>query len=111
MEDLEVRSNSSNNQKVVTIPAGSDIEGGDKVRVIRLGQYWDGLPGTLKTYQNLSNILKELVRADNELDDEDYNQAKEAIDKVREAGELVGEAMKMLDDEFGLVEDPGKQSD
>ena len=109
--DLDVGKNSRTGQKYLNLPKDSAFQEEGKARVIWLGQNWEHIPGTLRTYNNLQKILTLLVRADNDLDETKYTQAKEAMDKVREAGELVGEAMDLLDEEFSLVVDPEEYQD
>jgi len=109
--DLDVGMNSRTGQKYLNLPKDSAFQEGGAARVIWLGSNWEHIPGTLRTYTNLERILTLLVRADNDLEERNYTEAKEAIDKVREAGELVGDAMELLDDEFSLVVDPEEYQD
>jgi len=102
VQEAEVRENSNNNQKIITVPADSNIEAGDHVKILGMGSQWHKIPGYFKMHSMISGAMKLLIKSDNELDSINYNDADESIELVRKAGELCGEAMDELDNQFTI---------
>lgn len=98
----EVRQNNTNGQKLLTVPKESNIEQGDKVRLVKLGSNWDMIPGYLKAHQNIRDLVSLTVRASEPLDRKEF----EEIDAhLEEAGEALSQALDFIEDKRTVYAD------
>lgn len=97
---LDISENSSTGQKTVTIPSNLNVDANGCAKILTYGKNWESIPGYLKTHQELEHILTQLVRVDDHIGSRNRSDAGKALEKIREASKLVGEAMDALEEEF-----------
>lgn len=106
----QVWQNDGNDQKLITAPKKSDVDVGDTVRVISLGQFHDamspeGQPGHY-AHAELRGLLHFLHRIDDDIPEEDMEDLCEEHDfmKIWESiGEGISELMEAVDSYYHVM--------
>lgn len=94
--------NTSNGQKLLTVPKDADIYPEDDVIVMSLGMHHDKLRDEHQLYQVLDVLSDVLINYSSKIN---YEEDKEASEHLNEASKTLAEVRSMLDDKYNIVMD------
>lgn len=112
----QVKENSTNGQKYITLPPAHRAEGDEFALVYALGNDYDKVPAHIQAYSRMDIMLDELLNVEGLFQAAVKGRTTQEnpddhIADLQKAGEIISHAMEFLDEEIGVHADPENEPD